>query len=274
MVAVFNEELLRWYVITLKLKKTVDAGIQNLQSPTTTGSISLPEQQSQQPPSDSLQIAIKGDDQTDNFEEGGKSLEFDWVINIKEKLEQACQDDEVGAWAKICIYRVPQCLRDGDERAYIPQTVSVGTYHHGRRRLRGMDRHKWRALHHILKRTHQDIKVFLNFMKELEEKVRACYEGQIGHSSNESVEMMVLDGCFVLELFQGVAVGFKKLRYSRNDPVFAMRGLTRSIQRDMIMLENQLPLFLLDCLLGLQYGQPQQRGLVVKLAIRFLDPLI
>ncbi|GMP31404.1 hypothetical protein CsSME_00005631 [Camellia sinensis var. sinensis] len=192
MVAVFNEELLCWYVITLKLKEIVDAGIQNLQSPTTTGSISFLEQQSQQPLSDSLQIAIKGDDQTDNFEEGGKSPESDWVINIKEKLEQARQDDEVGAWAKICIYRVPQCLRDGDERAYIPQTVSVGPYHHGRRRLRGMDRHKWQALHHILKRTHQDIKVFLDSMKELEEKVRACYEGQISHSSNESVEMMCL----------------------------------------------------------------------------------
>ncbi|KAL7224127.1 hypothetical protein ACSBR1_025563 [Camellia fascicularis] len=142
-------------------------------------------------------------------------------------------------------------------------------YHHGRRRLRGMDRHKWRVLHHILKRTHQDIKVFLDSMKELEEKVRPCYEGQIGHSSNEFVEMMVLDGCFVLELFQGAVEGFKKLGYSRNDPVFAMRGLTRSIQRDMIMLENQLPLFLLDRLLGLQYGQPHQRGLVAKLAIRF-----
>ncbi|KAI8019051.1 hypothetical protein LOK49_LG04G00932 [Camellia lanceoleosa] len=206
MVAVFNKELLCLYLINLKLKETVDAGIQNLQSPTTTGSISFPEQQSQQPPPDSLQIAIKGDDQTDNFEEGGKSPESDWVINIKEKLEQARQDDEVGAWAKICIYRVPQWLRDGDERAYIPRPSPSGPYHHSRRRLRGMDRHKWRALHHILKRTHQDIK--------------------------------------------GAVEGFKKLGYSRNDPVFAMRELTRSIQRDMIMLENQLPLFLLDRLLG------------------------
>ncbi|KAI8019585.1 UPF0481 protein [Camellia lanceoleosa] len=86
--------------------------------------------------------------------------------------------------------------------------------------------------------------------------------------------MMVLDGCFVLELFQGAVEGFKKLGYSRNDPVFAMRELTRSIQRDMIMLENQLPLFLLDRLLGLQYGQPHQRGLVAKLAVRFFDPLM
>ena len=42
--------------------------------------------------------------------------------------------------------------------------------------------------------------------------------------------MMVLDGCFVLELFRGVAEGFKKLGYPRNDPVFAMRGSMHSIQ--------------------------------------------
>lgn len=33
MVAVFNKELLSWYLITLKLKETVEAGIQNSQQP-------------------------------------------------------------------------------------------------------------------------------------------------------------------------------------------------------------------------------------------------
>ncbi|KAL6993794.1 hypothetical protein U1Q18_011909 [Sarracenia purpurea var. burkii] len=111
-------------------------------------------------------------------------------------------------------------------------------------------------------------------MKELEEKARSCYEGEITLTSDEFVEMMVLDGCFALELFRGANEGFKHLGYSRNDPVFAMRGSMHSIQRDMIMLENQLPLFVLETLLGLQSGQPNQRGIVAKLAIRFFDPLM
>lgn len=84
--------------------------------------------------------------------------------------------------------------------------------------------------------------------------------------------MLVLDGCFVLELFRGAAEGFSQLGYPRNDPIFAMRGSMHSIQRDMIMLENQLPLFILDRLLGLQIGYAQQKGLVAKLALRFFDP--
>lgn len=63
-------------------------------------------------------------------------------------------------------------------------------------------------------------------------------------------------------------------RYDRNDPVFAMRGSMHSIQRDMVMLENQLPLFVLNRLLELQLGPQNQAGLVAQLAIRFFDPLM
>ncbi|XAR74024.1 hypothetical protein NMG60_11008176 [Bertholletia excelsa] len=280
MVAVFNKDLLSWYLITLKLNQTVEAGIQNSQiRPSGTRSIEyaaaqqgqqLQKQQSQPP--EALQIVVNC--HKDTVEGPPKSPESEWVIGIREKLEQAHQDDIAGEWAKVCIYRVPQCLRESEDKVYIPQTVSLGPYHHGKRRYRNMDRHKWRALYHILKRTRQDIELYLDSMKELEERARACYEGPISLSSNEFAEMMVLDGFFILELFRGAIEGFRHLGYSRNDPVFAMRGSMHSIQRDMIMLENQLPLFVLDRLLGLQLGQPEQRGMVAKLAIQFFDPLM
>ncbi|KAH0995809.1 hypothetical protein GBA52_019673 [Prunus armeniaca] len=224
MVAVFNKELLSWYLITVKLRETVESGIAT--TPTSTNrSIELPEQahqqvqkQEQQP--SPLQVVIQnGADK--KYEDGPKSPDSEWVINIKDKLEQAGQDDAAGTWAKLCIYRVPHYLREGDDKAIVPQIVSLGPYHHGRRRLRQMDRHKWRSLHHMLK-----------------------------------------------------PEGFKQLGYPRNDPIFAMRGSMHSIQRDMIMLENQLPLFILDRLLGLQFGDPEQKGLVAKLALRFFDPLM
>ncbi|CAI9752872.1 unnamed protein product [Fraxinus pennsylvanica] len=281
MVAVFNKELLSWYLITLKLKETVESGLQNAQSPTTTRSSEFPAQSHQEHLQkqenevwNSLQIEAKDEVQDDEDDKGPTSPKSEWVISIKEKLNQARQEDAAGSWAKLCIYRVPQCLREGDDKAYIPQIVSLGPYHHGRRRLRNMDRHKWRALYHILKRTNQDMQLYLDAVKELEEKARACYEGSIKLGSNEFVEIMVLDGCFILELFRGVAGGFTHLGYSRNDPIFAMRGSMHSILRDMIMLENQIPLFILDRLLGLQIGNPDQRGMVAKLALRFFDPLM
>lgn len=39
---------------------------------------------------------------------------------------------------------------------------------------------------------------------------------------------------------------FVLTRYAPTDPVFAMGRLMISIQRDMVMLENQIPLFVLE----------------------------
>ncbi|KAH6784342.1 transmembrane protein [Perilla frutescens var. hirtella] len=276
MVAVFNKELLSWYLIAVKLNQAVETGLQNAQSPTNNSrSIEFPQatQETDQPLINPLQIPIN-DGETSHVVEEEKPPESDWVIGIKEKLDQARTEDAVGPWARLSIYRIPQCLRDTDDKAYIPQTVSLGPYHHGKRRLRGMDRHKWRALHHVLKRTNQRIELYLEAVKDVEERARACYEGPISLSSNDFVEMMVLDACFVLELFRGAAAGFTHLGYSRNDPIFAMRGAMHSIQRDMIMLENQIPLFILDGLYGLQSGNPGLTGVVARLALRFFDPLM
>ncbi|OVA02071.1 Protein of unknown function DUF247 [Macleaya cordata] len=265
MVAVFNKELLSWYLITLKLKETVEAG-KSHQSPTGASQLKLLQQNSTDP----LNISIQ--DGSEKIEE--ETEKDEWVVSIKDRLEQARQDEDAGSWAKLCIYRIPKCLRnDDDNKAYVPQIVSLGPYHHDRKKLKDMNRHKWRSLHQVLKRTGHDIKLYLNSIKELEEKARSCYEGPINLTSNDFVEMMVLDGIFILELFRGVAGGFKLLGYARSDPVFAMRSFMHSIQRDMIMLENQLPLFILDRLWGLQVGDPDQKGFVAKLVLRFFDPL-
>nr|CAD1824926.1 unnamed protein product [Ananas comosus var. bracteatus] len=153
----------------------------------------------------------------------------EWVISIREKLEQARQVDSACPWAKLSIYRVPKSLREGDERSYVPQVVSLGPFHHGRRRLRDMEPHKWRALHCVLGRTGHDVRAYLDAVRPLEDRVRACYEGGArGLPSNELVLSLVLDGTFALELFRGAASGeeggFAALGYSRRDPVFAMRG--------------------------------------------------
>ncbi|CAH2064527.1 unnamed protein product [Thlaspi arvense] len=201
---------------------------------------------------------------------GSGTIPHEWVISISEKLEQANRDDDRTSRGKLCIYKVQYYLHEKDNKSYFPQTVSLGPYHHGEKQTQSMECHKWRAVNKVLKRSKQGIEVFIDAMIELEERVRACYEGPINLNSYEFTEMLVLDGCFVLELLRGVEEGFSKLGYDRNDPVFAIRGSMHSIQRDMIMLENQLPLVVLNRLLELQ----NQTGSVAQLAVRFFDPLM
>jgi len=143
--------------------------------------------------------------------EGSGTKRLEWVISIKDKLEQAYRNDDRTSWGKLCIYKVPHYLHGNDKKSYFPQTVSLGPYHHGRQQTQSMECHKWRAVNMVLKRTNQGIEVFLDAMIELEEKARACYEGSIVLSSNEFTEMLLLDGCFILELLQGVNEGFLKL---------------------------------------------------------------
>ncbi|MED6175795.1 hypothetical protein PIB30_081739, partial [Stylosanthes scabra] len=214
-----------------------------------------------------------------------KSKESEWVISINEKLQKANEDDAAVAssWDKLSIYKIPRYIRDGgNDKAFAPQIVSLGPYHHQKRHLRQMERHKWRSLNHVLNRTKQDIKLYLDSMKKIEEKARECYEGPIRTmSSTEFVEMLVLDGCFVLEILRGVTEkeGFEKLGYSNNDPVFSMNRWIHSIRNDMMMLENQLPLFVLQRLLRLQLGKGKlnnyfkKRATVVQLVTAFFEPL-
>jgi hypothetical protein len=53
-----------------------------------------------------------------------------------------------------------------------------------------------------------------------------------------------------------------------------MRGAMHAVRNDMILLENQIPLFVLDLLLGIHLGNPEQNGAVASLVVRFFDPLM
>ncbi|CAN8254812.1 unnamed protein product [Cochlearia groenlandica] len=276
MVAVFYKDMLSWYLLTLKIREKLEN--QNQESELITHqdhNITISDQEEHNNNNNKKEDHTQSDPHKiiQSPKETPTRVE-EWVVSISDKLEQANRDDDTSIWGKLCIYRVPYYLQENDNKSYFPQTVSLGPYHHGKKRLRSMEKHKWRAVNRILKRTRQSVEMYVEAMREVEEKARDCYEGPFGLSSNEFIEMLVIDGCFVLELFRGAVEGFAELGYARNDPVFAMRGSMHSIQRDMIMLENQLPLFVLNRLLELQLGTRNQPGLVAQLAVRFFDPLM
>jgi Plant protein of unknown function len=80
----------------------------------------------------------------------------------------------------------------------------------------------------------------------------------------------------VLELFLGTTGpnGFIQLGYSHHDPTFATRKVTQALLSDMVMLENQIPLFVLERLLAIQLRRPYVHPMVCKLAISFFQPLL
>ncbi|XP_039157596.1 UPF0481 protein At3g47200 isoform X1 [Eucalyptus grandis] len=229
----------------------------------------------QQEPSEALRIVVDNNGAVNVPKDEPRVSSSECVVSMEKQLEQHRQDDREASWAKLSIYRIPDYLKDGNKKAYVPHIVSLGPYHHGKDHLPNMDQHKWRCLRRILERSHHKIGLYIDSVKKVEQRARSCYDGKISMSSGSFVQMMVLDGCFVIELLQGVAEGFEKLGYPSNDPVFSKWGsmLKIQIQRDMILLENQIPLFILARLLGLQLGNPDQEGRVGRLVLKFFNPI-
>ncbi|KAK4392091.1 hypothetical protein Sango_1986900 [Sesamum angolense] len=163
--------------------------------------------------------------------------------------------------SSCCIFKVPQSLTDINGRCYQPHIVSVGPFHHGDPRLRMIEEHKWRFLGTLLKRTQAakalSLEDFLQAVQPLEAEARECYSSIIHFSGDEFIEMLVLDGCFVIELFRkfGGVVPFEA-----DDPLLSMSWVYSFFLRDLIRLENQIPFFVLQCLFDLTRMPGEESG--------------
>ncbi|KAK9733948.1 hypothetical protein RND81_04G102900 [Saponaria officinalis] len=87
-------------------------------------------------------------------------------------------------------------------------------------------------------------------IKKVEEKAKKYYQQDLGHlSSDEFVEMIMLDAFLILELFR-CSPKVVKCNDLKAPLVFDPRMID-DILLDMVMLENQIPPFILDTLLEL-----------------------
>lgn len=133
-------------------------------------------------------------------------------------------------------------------KAYQPRIVSIGPYHRGQPRLNMIEEHKWRYLGSLLSRTGLPLEEFLKSIAPLEKEARECYSETIQLDSHEFLEMLVLDGCFIIELFRKVG---RLVPFEPDDPLVTMAWILPFFYRDFLKLENQVPFFILQQLFEL-----------------------
>ncbi|XP_050219168.1 putative UPF0481 protein At3g02645 [Mercurialis annua] len=141
-----------------------------------------------------------------------------------------------------CIYRVPKKFRDVNEYAYTPRLVSIGPFHHGKGDLKAMEEHKWRHLQNFLKQTNVNLDDLVQIIKDSEEMARNCYADTIEMTSDEFVQIMIVDATFIIDILLGTA--FPKLTCAI-ESIYNRSNLMFDIYRDMLLIENQLPYFIL-----------------------------
>ncbi|XP_019100159.1 PREDICTED: UPF0481 protein At3g47200-like [Camelina sativa] len=154
---------------------------------------------------------------------------------------------------KCCIFKIPERLEENNKKAYEPRVVSFGPYHHGKSHLKMIEEHKHRFLGFFMaeaKKKGVDSKDLIEAVSKLEGDIRESYSESLYNDDDllgrkNLIEMMVLDGCFILMLFLAVA---GKVRYYEieNDHVFVMPWILPAIRSDLLLLENQVPYFLLQ----------------------------
>lgn len=201
-----------------------------------------------------------------------------WEVNksrlssMHQKLSEPPTILSLAAGRSSCsIFRVPESLIEINGRSYQPHIVSIGPYHHGQRRLQMIQQYKWRYLGLLLSRTKTPtLEDYLKAIEPLESRARECYSEIIPFGKDEFVEMMVLDGCFIIELFRKVG---KLVTPEPDDPLFTMAWVSAFFLRDLLCLENQIPFFILERLFELTEtsDEGEDRRSLSSLALEFFN---
>ncbi|XP_041012618.1 UPF0481 protein At3g47200-like [Juglans microcarpa x Juglans regia] len=182
-----------------------------------------------------------------------------WVIDVNDGVKKM-GDTSKGRqqWEKHSIYEVPATVKDLNKKAYMPQTVSFGPYHHGEAHLKRMEEHKHRALLHFLRRCGKPVESCLDALDKVVQDLKDSYEPLDPKWADDTagfLKMMTLDGCFMLEILR--ASVDESNDYDSKDPIFSKHGklyIMPHIRRDMLMLENQIPMRVLEQLLEVEKG--------------------
>ncbi|XP_078170475.1 UPF0481 protein At3g47200-like [Carex rostrata] len=163
-------------------------------------------------------------------------------VSLKKKLEQTLRWE---SFEPFILSRVPQIVRESHKDLYEPRVVSIGPYHRGKESLSTMERHKPLCLVDFLERnTKVGLEVYIEKIRELEERARRCYSETINMNKDEFVEMLLLDGSFLIEFFF-------KVRAREPHALLDVGWGTKTIISDLLLYENQIPFFVVETLYSL-----------------------
>ncbi|CAJ2670712.1 unnamed protein product [Trifolium pratense] len=173
----------------------------------------------------------------------------DWLNSIQTLLKSVDHD-----YIQSCsISIVPEELKNSsNEDAYMPRVVSIGPRFKGSREdLLLMEEVKLRSMLSLLHRAGKagEPKTYLQKCSKaiwkIDKQVRASYVSNIKLENTELAKIMLVDGCFLLELM--IAKGMDSQLPSRLNPPGPAPEVLKDedVLSDLMLLENQIPILVL-----------------------------
>ncbi|XP_047339622.1 putative UPF0481 protein At3g02645 [Impatiens glandulifera] len=179
-----------------------------------------------------------------------------WVREISKILEKEVWID---IDIPVSIFRVPKTITAHKPEAYVPHIVGLGPYRHFQEELYEMERAKLATAARLQKQVFHSIefKDLVHELNSLEYKVRACYHKYLDIDGETLTWVMAIDSMFLLEYLYLTVKKFEApipvVESSSSAHLLGPNGRTFSLDSiigDVMLLENQIPIFFLKETLG------------------------
>ncbi|XP_019235935.1 PREDICTED: UPF0481 protein At3g47200-like [Nicotiana attenuata] len=165
--------------------------------------------------------------------------------SAKEIFDERFKDLNKWSTKSCTIFKVNAGLRRSNSDAYTPLLISIGPYHKKNPQLCSMENYKLRYLQRFLQRNKKfDVESYIRELEKLKDEVLKCYDDKVelgSYTCSQFLEMLLLDGCFVVEYLREVF----KIFPEGEDRIINADWMVNLIDRDLLLLENQLPFLVL-----------------------------
>ncbi|ONK78919.1 uncharacterized protein A4U43_C01F1000 [Asparagus officinalis] len=192
-----------------------------------------------------------------------------WVVQIRALVEEEVREEDMKT--PVSIFCVPRPMVSFRPHAYVPQLFAFGPYHHWHPQLYDMERYKLATARRTQERLRgggglgfEDV---VELFEKREFKLRCHYHKYLDLSAKTLAWMMAIDTSFLLNFLQNNYSDSAKPEFLRD--ATPARTLSKMIakektklghnmlRRDILMLENQIPFFLLKKLNRLLHPSKQ-----------------
>ncbi|PWA51342.1 hypothetical protein CTI12_AA464070 [Artemisia annua] len=175
------------------------------------------------------------------------------VNNTIDSLLDCLERGENYGKQRISIRKISRVLRDLSERSFNPQLVSIGPLHRQNKKLQELESLKESYLNDLLFRDTRSFPMQKLVLKECLRKVngsidriRESYAGMANNYNDaELAMMMIMDGCFIIEFC---------IKHGDEKQNLPNKMQNKHIAMDLILLENQIPFFVLQDLFDSSMG--------------------
>ncbi|KAK1428555.1 hypothetical protein QVD17_17391 [Tagetes erecta] len=138
----------------------------------------------------------------------------------------------------------PHTLRDLSPSSFKPRVVSIGPLHKKDENVQELEGRKTSymidLMHHTNSPQKETLKTCLEKVYLSMDQIKACYIWTDTYDDSEIAKMLVMDACFILHYI----LSYHFVAFEELDSGNAI--LRQSICYDLVLLENQIPFFIVD----------------------------